>query len=184
MPIRMTPPVNQPRFPNEVKDQFLRALVAHGETVVTMTEIASKSPEPGVRQLFERLGQAGRDVYLLQGVGLINVHVRSTPPGWWNIQKSVKTDLDDLHEALSIDRVFVLLIGRKDQFIADGYIAADFEHPPFVRPPGEGATKYSINEKQHLNQAFMFLSLDKVAEGLLTKFREEEKVSGTFFREK
>lgn len=173
----MPPSVNQSRFANEVKDKFLRALAAHGETVVTMTELASKSREPGVRRLFERLGQAGRDVYLLQGVGLINVHVRSEPPGWWNIQKSVKTDLDDLHEALSIDRVFVLLIGRKDQFIADGYVAADFEHPPFVRPPGEEATKYSINEKQHLDQAFLFLSLDKVAEILLTKLRLPKAVA-------
>ena len=177
MPIRMPLSVNQARLANEVKDKFLRVLVAHGETVVTMTELASKSPEPGVRRLFERLGQAGRDVYLLQGVGLINVHVRSKPPGWWNIQKSVKTDLDDLHEALSIDRAFVLLIGRKDEFIADGYIATDFEHPPFVRPPGEEATKYSINEKQDLDQAFLFLSLDKVAEVLLTKFRLPKAVA-------
>ena len=122
-----------------------------------------------MRLLFKGLGRAGRDVYLMRGVGLINVHVRSEPPGWWNILKTVKRDLDSIQNELGIVRYFVLLIGRQDRFIADGYIITDFDQPPLLRGPGVEKTKYTINEKQHLESSCKILSLDRLVDTLLAR---------------
>jgi len=104
---------------------------------------------------------------LVRGVGLINVHVRSEPPGWWNILKTVKEDLDFLRKHLRVERLFVLLVGRNDRFVADGYIATEFDEPPFLRHPGIETKKYSINEKSHLDASKKILSVEKLAKGLL-----------------
>jgi hypothetical protein len=65
----------------------------------------------------------------------------------------------------------VFLIGRRDQHIANGYIASEFDAPPFIKHPGIQATKFSINEKQHLEPTSLLLSVSKIAEVLLSRGR-------------
>src|SRR5690348_11231900 len=109
-----------------IRDAFLQALKAEGAEVETLAELAAAESNETIRGLFLALGQAGREVYLVRGLGFINVHIRSEPPGWWNILKTVKRDLDILTNKFETKCVYVLLIGRKDQHIADGYVATDF----------------------------------------------------------
>jgi hypothetical protein len=95
--------------------------------------------------------------------------VRSEPPGWWNILKTVKQDLDIIQRELGVVRFFILLIGRKDRFIADGYIITDFDKPPLVRGPGVEQTKYTINERQHLESSRKILSIERLVAALLAR---------------
>lgn len=154
---------------DRIRDALLDSLRSQGATVETMADLASQATDPTVRQLFDGLGGSGRDVYLVRGVGLINVHVRSESPGWWNILKTVKKDLDILHNQFGVARNFVLLIGRPDRFVADGYIITEFDQPPLVKSPGVEKTKYTINEKPHLELSRKVQSIDKLATALLAR---------------
>jgi len=160
---------------DSVRDALLTSLRSQGASVETMASLASDTTTSTVRSLFERLGHAGREVYFVRGLGLINVHVRSQSPGWWNILKTVKNDLDTLHGELGIARFFVLLIGRPDRFIADGYIITEFDQPPLMRDPSVERTKYTINEMPHLDQSRKLLSLDKVTKALLSNIRRNNE---------
>lgn len=162
---------------DRIKQTFLGAIGKLGLSVATMDELAAESDNDAVRGTFRRLGQADREVYLVRGVGLINLHVRSEPPGWWNVLKSVKGDLDWLKENLNLGCYYVLLVGRSDHFVADGYIASDFNSPPFLRSPGLEATKYSINERQHLDRSKVLLSVGKVAATLAAHRKPKEQES-------
>ncbi|MDO9417408.1 hypothetical protein [Pararhizobium sp.] len=154
---------------DRIRDNFLDSLKSQGASVETMADLALQATESTMRRLFDGLGRAGRDVYLVRGVGLINVHVRSKSPGWWNILKTVKEDLDILHKEFGVIRLFVLLIGRPDRFVADGYIITEFDEPPLLRSPGIEKTKYTINERQHLELSRKILSLEKLAMTLLAR---------------
>ncbi len=145
-----------------IQEAFLDALRAEGVVVESMGEHSGQTSYRELRDFLRSLGRAGRNVFFVEGVGIIQVHVRSEPPGWWNILKSVKEHLDMLHK-----HYVVFLIGRKDQYIANGYIASDFNGPPFVKHPGIEATKFTINEKQHLDPDARLLSVSKIAKVLL-----------------
>jgi hypothetical protein len=149
-----------------IRDALLEAVRSNELSVETMADLAETIEDRQVREVVEGLGRAGRDVYLVRRVGFINVHVRSEPPGWWNILKTVKRDFDFLRTKLGIACYFVLLIGRRDHHIADGYIATDFSFSPFIKHPGIETTKYSINEKQHLDKSKLLLSIHGVVKGL------------------
>jgi hypothetical protein len=151
---------------DRIRDAFLDALRSQGASVESMADLAATSSST-VRKLFLALGQAGREAYLVRGVGIINVHVRSEAPGWWSILKTVKRDLDLLAKEFQTKCFYVLLVGRDDQHVADGYIANDFAASPFTRPPGVEKTKYTVNEKQHLDRRKLLLSVGKVAKVLL-----------------
>lgn len=148
-----------------IRSAFLDALRAEGLSPEPMVEVAASSSGL-VKQLFAALGQAGREVYLIRGVALVNLHIRSEPPGWWNILKTVKHDLDAMAKEFRLNCIYVLLVGRDDRHIADGYIVTDFDNPPFVRAPKGEVTKYSINERQHLDKRTLLLSVAKVAKVL------------------
>lgn len=155
-----------------IRKAFLDALKAQGASVRTMADLAAEMPDPKLRSICQGLGQAGREVYFVGGLGFMNIHVRSEPPGWWSILKSVKKDLAFLsgeRRKSGFNCYYILLVGRGDQHIADGYIATDFAKPPFTRLPGVEETKYTINEKQHLDQRALVLSVSRVAKALLDK---------------
>lgn len=152
---------------DRIRNDFLEALRAEGASVESMIDRAANASNETTRNLLVALGRAGREVYLVGGVGFINVHVRSEDRGWWGILKTVKKDLDFLANELGLKCYFVLLVGRDDKHIADGYIAADFASSPFLKPPSVDATKYTVNEKQHLIPSKRLLSIGKVAKALM-----------------
>lgn len=149
----------------KIRDTFLDALRSEGMSPEPLIDVAAAASGI-VKELFAALGRAGREVYLIRGVALINVHVRSEPPGWWNILKTVKRDLDLMAKEFGLNCIYVLLIGRSDKHVADGYIVSDFAKPPFIRAPKAEETKYSINERQHLDKKNLLLSVAKVAKVL------------------
>jgi hypothetical protein len=146
-----------------IQEAFLDELKAQGATVESMNELIARTDHREARELLARLGRSGRNLFLVKGVGLINVHVRSDLKGWWGILKTVREDL----QALGTKYFFVLLIGRNDRFVADGYIVSDFDAAPIIKYPSIGATKFTINEKQHLDPDERLLSIGKVAKVLL-----------------
>ena len=152
---------------NAIQKALLDTLTAEGAAVEDMTQVAARASDPVARGLFQHLGRAHRNVFFIKGVGLINVHVRSELRGWWNILESVKKDFDWLHNEHGVKRYFVLLIGRKDKYIADGYVFSDFNGPIFLEPPRIIASKFTINEKQHLESAERISSINKVGKVLL-----------------
>ncbi len=152
-----------------IQDGFLNALKAEGAVVEDMMQLAARATDPAAQGLFQHLGRYRRNVFSIKSVGLINVHVRSELRGWWNILKTVKEDFDWLQKDFRLNHYFVLLIGRKDHHIADGYIVSDFNAPPFVTHPSIEATKFTINEKQHLNPDERLSSISKVAKVLLSR---------------
>lgn len=150
-----------------IQKALLDALTAEGAAIEEMSQVAARASDPLARGLFQHLGRAHRNVFFIKGIGLINGHVRSELRGWWNILESVKKDLDWLHNDYRVKRYFVLLIGRKDKYIADGYVFSDFNGPVFLKPPSIVASKFTINEKQHLESAERLSSINKVAKVLI-----------------
>lgn len=164
---------------NRIKKAFFDEIGKLGLSVVTMDKLAAESESDAVRRTFQRLGQADREVYLVRGVGIVNLHVRSESPGWWNVLKTVKDDLDWLRRNARIGCYYVLLVGTGNDSVANGYIFSEFAYPPFKRRPGAEATKYSINERQDLDRSKAFLSMEKVA-AALASYRKptQEKSTG------
>ena len=132
-----------------------------------MADLAADESNDTIRNLFLALGRAGREFYLVRGVGFINVHIRSEDRGWWGILKTVKKDLEIITSKFGLKCYYVLLVGRADRFVADGYIIKDFSSSPFLKPPGADEAKYTVNERQHLNPSKRLLSLEKVAKTLM-----------------
>jgi len=151
-----------------IQKAFLQALKAEGAIVEDMQQVAARFSDSNARKYFEHLGRAGRNVFFVKRVGLINVHVRSELPGWWNVLTSVKEDFDELKKDSRLNHYFVFLVGRNDKYIADGYISSDFNAPPFTRHPSIEATKFTINEKQHLNPDERLSSISKIAKVLIS----------------
>ncbi len=152
---------------DRISHAFIEALKSQGGSVATMSDLATDELNSTIRDIFLSLGRSGREVYLVRGVGFINLHVRSAPPGWWSILKTVKNDLDILAKEFGSKCFYVLLIGRDDQHVANGYILTDLTNPPLLRQPGVEKTKYTVNEKSHLDASKLLLSVDKVAKLLL-----------------
>ena len=152
---------------DRIREALLEALRNQGASVQKMRDLVQGESDASVRNLFLELGKSSREVYTVTGVGLINVHVRSESPGWWNILKTVKRDFTALSTSLGMPCYYIFLIGRKDQHIADGYIATDFNQSPFIHPPHEEPKKYSIHASQHLNQNRIILTINRVAQTLI-----------------
>ena len=98
---------------NTTREAFLDTLRSKGQLVRKVRDLADAASDPDIRSMMLDLGKAGREVYSVSGIGLINVHIISEPPGWWNILKTVKKHFDLLSPLFKC--YYVLLIGRKDQ---------------------------------------------------------------------
>lgn len=158
---------------DEIRDAFINVIRAQGVSVESVADLASTEANSIIRDLFLELGRAGREIYLVRGVGFINVHIRSESPGWWNIVKSVKADLDHLAKEYGLKTYYVLLVGRDDRHIANGYVATDFLSSPFIRLPREEEIKFTVKAKQHLDPRKYLLSVEKVARVLLQSPQED-----------
>lgn len=155
---------------NTIREAFLDVLRGEGASVQKIRDLADDPKTADIRSILLALGRASREIYGVHGVGIINVHVRSEPPGWWNIVKSVKRDFTTLsaQNSFRINCYYVLLIGRNDQHVADGYIATDFDQPPFIRQPRNNEEiKYTVKECKHLDSRKLLLSVGKVARTLM-----------------
>lgn len=149
-----------------IQGAFLDSLRTEGGVVESMSDVAARVAHlPELQGVFKDLGRAASNVFFVKGVGLINIHVRTDAPGWWNIQKSIMDQLDYLQER-GVKRYFIFLIGREDENIADGYIVSDFSE--FIRAPSnEETSKFTIREKQHLDPGKLVLSARKLTKELL-----------------
>ncbi|MBS0382539.1 MAG: hypothetical protein JSR56_08905 [Proteobacteria bacterium] len=151
---------------DEIRDAFLGELRAQGASVESLANLAAKGESAAIRNVFAVLGTSGREVYLVGGIGFINVHVRSDPPGWWNVMKSVKSQFDHIFKNLGVKTYYVFLVPRKDHQIT-GYIATDFVSPPFINVPSGEETKFTIKVADHLNPLKCIVSVGKIARALL-----------------
>lgn len=88
--------MSRSRIADEVLDAFLASLRELGATVRDMGELARDFDDQKLQGLVQRLGQAGRQVFLVKGVGFVNIHVSASESGFWGIQESVRNDFEAL----------------------------------------------------------------------------------------
>ena len=161
--------MSQSSTANDITEAFLNVLRELGATVLTMTEVAARFDEQPMHDFLLSLGRAGRKVFFVPTVGLLNVHVRASSVGFWGVEKSVKNEFEKVARFLEVPGHFVFLVGRNDQHVANGYVASSLDASPFVRPVRAQATSYKINERQDLDTSKKRLGIRKVAEALLHK---------------
>jgi hypothetical protein len=149
-----------------IRDAFLAALREQGAPVERVSELATNELNDKIRRMLLVLGGAGREVYLVKGVGLVNVHVRAEPPGWWGIMKSVKDQFDLVVKELGLKAYYVLLVPRKDHQIT-GYVVTDFLSSPFVQVPAGEKTMYTVKVERHLDPLKRLVSVERIAAALL-----------------
>jgi hypothetical protein len=158
--------MNRSSAADKITEAFLACLREHGASARMMAEVATDFPDQPLHDLLLGLGRAGRKVFLVSGVGLVNVHVRASATGFWGVEKTVKRDFDAVARHLEVPGHFVFLVGRDDKHVADGYIASTLDSPPFIRPVRAHDTSYKINERQDLDPSKKLLGVRRVAEAL------------------
>lgn len=155
---------------DKVLEAFLTILREMGVSVRDMNELARDFDDPNLRNLTQSLGQAGRHVFLVGGVGFVNIHISTSDKGFWGVEQSVKNDFDALAKIGPVQCLYIFLVSRKDSFVANGYIASDLKSPPFVRPMSPKANGFRINQRSDLDPSKELLSIRKVARELVEKY--------------
>ena len=155
---------------DKILEAFLDILREMGVSVRDMNDLARDFDDPELRNLMHSLGQAGRHVFRVGGVGFVNIHISTSDKGFWGVQQSVKNDFDALAKFGSVPCFYIFLVSRKDSFIANGYIASDLISPPFVRPMSPKANGFRINQKTDFDPSKELLSIRKVARELVEKY--------------
>lgn len=152
---------------DELREALLRAIRSHGAQIEKLSDMAAKEEYDALNGLFQILGGSGREVYILGGVGLINIHVSTDRSAWWNVMKSVKASFEWWTKHVGQKCLFVFLTSRKDGLLT-GYIASGFDADPFLQPPSEQQTKFMVKESKHLNPLKRIVSAQLIAEQLLS----------------
>ena len=148
-----------------LRERFIDAIVANGTGIEDMSELARRFSGT-FKEIFQRWSRTGREQFLIKGVGFINVHVRSDPPGFWGITKNVINDFRAIREHLRTPCWFVLLVGQENGNDQNGYILEDIFSPPMIENPSEQSGAFKINEK-NLDRTKVIRSTDKVAQCLI-----------------
>jgi hypothetical protein len=151
-----------------VLQELLSALRERGASVSDMDTLALEIEDETARRLVRELGQAQRNVFRVAEVGFVNVHVSTSDRAFWGVDASVKKDFDVLKRLMGIGCVYVLLVDRNDNFVADGYILNDLSGPPLLRPMKLHANVYRINARD-LDPSKKILSIGKVAKQLVER---------------
>jgi hypothetical protein len=154
-----------------IHDQFINALTEQGLTVMTANHVSSAVDDnKDFSTAVKILGSNNRNVYFLvyQGkLGIMHLHVRSEGSGFWGLTKNTLDHIKAFKEGLKVPNWLILLVGRQDKFIADGYIVSEVGTLPMRRPPTLLANgTYKINEKSDLNSDEKILSIKLIARQL------------------
>lgn len=149
-----------------LREKFIDAIVANGTGIEDMSELARRFSDDTFKEIFQRWSRTGREQFLIKGVGFINIHVRSDPPGFWGITKNVINDFRAIKEHLHTQCWFVLLVGQENGNDQNGYILEDIFSPPMIENPSEQAGAFKINEK-NLDRAKVLRSTDKIVKTLI-----------------
>ena len=72
-----------------IREAFLDAFRSQGVSVQKVRDLAEAQSDPYRRSLLMELGKSHREVYGIPNICLMNIHIKSEPPGWWNTMKSV-----------------------------------------------------------------------------------------------
>ena len=132
-----------------IHEQFIIALEKQGITVMTANQVSSIIDNKDTAAVIRLLGANNRNIYILtcQGkTGIIHLHIRGEGSGFWGLTKNT---LDHLKLFTKIPNWLILLIGRQDKFIADGYIIPEIGKSPMKRQLNLLSNGgYRINEKR------------------------------------
>ena len=145
---------------------FINSLRAQGAKVEDMASFARIFDDRKLQLIFQRWDSLGRELFYVNKVGFVNVHVRSDPPGFWGITKRIIEDFDSIKNELKISCWFVLLVGKEDGTDVNGYILEIVFSTPVINSPSEQAEAYKINERD-LDSSKVVKSSAKVAEELI-----------------
>lgn len=135
-----------------IHEQFIIALKEQGITVRTANQVSSIIDDKNSAAIIQMLGANNRKIYFLtcqDKTGIIHLHVRGEGSGFWGLTKNT---IDHLKLFRKIPNWLILLVGRQDKFIANGYIIPEIGKFPMKRQLTLLATGgYRINEKQDLD---------------------------------
>jgi hypothetical protein len=149
-----------------IHKQFIITLKEQGLTVRTANEVSSIVDDKNFAAAIRILGDNHRNIYFLtcqNKVVIIHLHIRSEESGFWGLTKSTLDHLKLFKEKLKIPYLLVLLVGRQDKFIADGYIIPEVGKSPMTRQLTLLANGgYKINEKQDLNSGKKIRSIKMI----------------------
>jgi len=159
---------------DKIQAEFLQLLESRGVKISNLKELSSRVENDVLKSIFTKWSRSNRNMYYIEDVGFINVHVRSESKGFWGIPQSIQADFNVLYE-LGISCWYVLLIGRDDKWIADGYIIDHSLNKPLINLPSPARGYYKIHEKNNLDTSCLIRSLETVAETLVANGRESMK---------
>jgi hypothetical protein len=147
-----------------IHKQFIIALKEQGITVRKANEVIPD--DKNFANAILRLGANHRNIYFIicqDKVAIIQLHIRSGGSGFWGLTKSTLDHVRLFKEKLKIPNLLVLLVGRQDNFIADGYIIPEIGKSPMTRQLTLLANGgYRINEKQDLNSGKKIRSIKMI----------------------
>jgi hypothetical protein len=155
-----------------IHEQFIIALKKKGLTVKTANQLSSIGDDDNISAVIRMLGANNRNIYFIicQGkIGIVQLHIRAEGSGFWGLTKRIIDDAKTFKDILKIPNWLVLLLGRQDKFIADGYVIPEIGKSPMKRQITLLANGcYKINEIPDLNIAEKIRSIEIIA----SKIRE------------
>jgi len=156
-----------------IKDSFLLAinttLTDISLPILNMKEFSSFFEDPKIRNFFLSWDAFKRQIIFIKSVGFVNYHIHSKEPGFWGIPVRIQRDFGIIAKGLKIPCWYVLLVGRNDKWIANGYII-DYEFGiPLIKIPDPKNDQYKINEKSNLDKNYLIHSVQRVAEKLIER---------------
>jgi len=160
---------------DKIQAEFLQLLENSEVKISNLKELSSHVENDLLKSIFISWSKANRNIYYVKDVGFVNVHVRSESKGFWGIPQSIQKDFNALENELGISCWYVLLLGREDKWLADGYIIDHSLTKPILNLPTPSKGHYKINEKSNLDTSCLIQSLETVAETLVAKGKDTMK---------
>ena len=160
---------------DKIRTEFLQLLKNNGVKTTNLKELSSRSDNDILQQIFTSWSRTNREIYFIKDVGFVNLHIRSESKGFWGITQSIEDDFKVLANDLGIPSWYVLLVGRDDKWLADGYIIDHAFSKPILSMPAPTKGQYKINEKSNLDTSSRIRSLEDVVATLVTKGKENKK---------
>lgn len=151
----------------KIQEAFIASLKETGTKVLTLADLSRNTKNPSIGRMFDAWSSVNREIIFAEGVGFVNYHVRSKAPGFWGITQSIENDFNVIVKELSISCWYVLLVGRDDKWIANGYIIDHSLKKPLIKPLSATNGQYKINEKVDLDGDAVIWGVQRVANKLV-----------------
>lgn len=106
-----------------------------------------------------------RRIILVPGIGFLWIHIRTfnDKGGFWGLYQNLYDELINIYGKENISHKILLLIGRNDNCIADGYLFDKITDPLFKSEPPIHGGSYKIVEN-NIFQQYKIKTLDRICD--------------------